>query len=405
MISVIGGTYEEFCQFPPWRQTFGSAGRAVAVIATLGSPATLHTFSSPDGIGQRQALADVFGFTLAATGAAPNVAFDYFHALTPIEITPDSLPLYDPSRRLEVDCDLALRFGVIEGETIVRAERAVYDPQSPGSPVRYHNNGSTAAELALVCNLAEARALTGQLTAEDCASSLLTDDIEVAVIKAGPFGAFVATRSIREWIPAFQSDTVFPIGSGDVFSAVFAKSWLLDTMRPDDAACTASRATAVYCGSSTFPSTRQLAESALQLVPFTPARPVTRPPRVYLAGPFFTMHELWLVEEARAELTRMGMEIFSPFHEVGMTRTSKEIAQLDLAGLDNCDIVFALLDSVDAGTVFEIGYARKAGKPVIAFAQKVNHGDLTMIEGTDAIIESDFATAVYKAAWTGWATP
>lgn len=405
MISVVGGTYEEFCQFPLWRQTFGSAGRAAAAIASLGGSARLHTFCDPGSVGQRQAMADLFGFELAGTATAPDVAFDYFHALTPIQITPTTFPLYDSGRVLEVETELALRFGVVEGETLVRAKRAVYDPQSPYSPASYHRNGSTAADLAVVCNLSEARALTGQLGAEECAAALLAPDLELVVIKSGAFGALVATRSTRTWIPAYRSDTVFPIGSGDVFSAVFAKAWLLDGARPEDAADTASRATALYCSSSALPDRQRFESDALPLQPFKPARSAERPPRVYLAGPFFTMHQLWLVEEARAELARMGMTVFSPFHDVGMTQDSGEIARQDLAGLDSCDLVFALLDTLDAGTVFEIGYTRKAGKPVVVFAQKVDPGDLTMIEGTDATIESDFATAIYKAAWTGWSIP
>ncbi|VWC14597.1 integrase [Burkholderia lata] len=101
-ISVIGGTYDELCQFPLWRQTFGSAGRAAAAIASLGGSACLHTFSSSDGVGQRQALADLYGFELAPTVPAPNVAFDYFHALSPIHITPSDVPLYESERVIDV---------------------------------------------------------------------------------------------------------------------------------------------------------------------------------------------------------------------------------------------------------------------------------------------------------------
>lgn len=404
MISVVGGTYDEFCQFPPWRQNFGSAGRAAAAIATLGESVRLHTFCSPEAVGQREAMASLYGYELAATTAAPEVAFDYFHALTPVQVTPSIYPLYDATRVMSVDAELALRFGVVEGETKLNARRVVYDPQSPLDPAPYHRNGSAAQELALVCNLPEARLLSGQEEPADCAVALLAQGTDVVVIKAGAFGALIATAQSRTWVPAYWSESVFPIGSGDVFSAVFAAGWLAGK-RPDDAADTASRATALYCASRSLPDRSRLALDGGKLQAFKPTRLPDRPPCVYLAGPFFTMGQLWLVEEARTELRAAGLTVFSPFHDVGLISSSTEIASRDLEGLEKCDLVFALIDTLDPGTLFEIGYAHKAGKPVVGFAQSVGAGDLTMFEGAGAIVESDFATAIYQAAWTGWAAP
>jgi len=59
----------------------------------------------------------------------------------------------------------------------------------------------------------------------------------------------------------------------------------------------------------------------------------------------------------------------------------------------------AVVNGLDAGTLFEIGYAKSLGKKVVAFAQNVNSSDLTMLIGTDCEITSDFSTAVYKASW------
>ena len=401
MIDIIGGVYDERCQFPIWRQTFGSGGRAAAVIACLGSQARLHTFCSPEAKAQCLALADTFGFELASTSNAPRIAFDYFHALTPVQASPSLYPLYDPGRVLRVDAELALRFGTLEGEALVHGRRVVYDPQSPNAPVPYGQNGSTASELAIVCNSTEARALSGQTDIQSCAAALLSQ-AQVVVIKSGISGALVATQQGQTRVPAYLTDSVFPIGSGDVFSAAFAKAWLLDGQRPDDAADRASRATAMYCGSRVFPSQQRFEEEASKLTAFVRIRSAEQVPRVYLAGPFFTMHQMWLVEVARDELTRAGLSVFSPYHDVGVDGGSNEIARRDLQGLDGCDLVFALMDTIDAGTLFEVGYAHKAGKPVVVFAGHVQSGDLTMIEGTGALVVSDFATAIYKAAWTGW---
>ena len=61
--------------------------------------------------------------------------------------------------------------------------------------------------------------------------------------------------------------------------------------------------------------------------------------------------------------------------------------------------MFALLNGVDAGTLFEVGYARALGKPVYALAQSVRSEDLKMLEGSGCLIFSDFVTAVHHAAW------
>lgn len=405
MIDVVGGTYEEYCQFPPWRQTFGSGGRAAAAIAALGGGARLHTFGAPQALAKRQALADAFNFALAAVVSAPDLAFDYFHALTPIAVPPSSRAADRKARSIEVHAACVLRFGMLEGEGVVHAQRAVYDPQSPSAPAQFGANGSVAQELAVVCNLGEARLLTGAATPQACAEALVRTGAAVAVIKAGPVGALVQSDGEQHFVASYRTDRVFPIGSGDVFSAVFAKAWMEDGLRPEEAAQTASRAAALYCGSMTLPTADLLHDAGARLEPVTKARRDTSPPKVYLAGPFFSMEQLWLVEESRSELRQAGFEVFSPFHDVGLTADAKEIARRDLAGLEQADLVFAVLDSLDPGTIFEVGYARKCGIPVVGFAQHADRAHLTMMIGTNVRIESDFATAIYQAAWTGLALP
>lgn len=402
MIAVVGGTYQEFCQFPQWRQTYGSGGRAAAAIASLGGEAQLHTFGDSSTLAMRQALASVYGFELKHVEAAPDIAFDYFHAMRPVHVTPSYDPLFDSARRLLVTADRVLRYGMLEGEAVVAAQRAVYDPQSPTAPLAFEANGSKAKELAVVCNLQEAQRLTGRETADECAQVLIGQGAAVVVVKSGIQGAFVRWPGGATWIPSYRCERVFPIGSGDVFSAVFAHSWLDKEMRPDDAAALASKATALYCNSQTLPTANTLGSGAANLKAFQAQRPISNAPRIYLAGPFFSMHELWLVEQVRAELEGMGLRVFSPFHEVGTGMDAVQTASQDLQGLDAADMVFALLDGLDAGTIFEVGYAQRSRKPIVALVHKVDPGDLTMLVGTGTSVESDLSTAIYKAAWTAW---
>jgi nucleoside 2-deoxyribosyltransferase len=117
-----------------------------------------------------------------------------------------------------------------------------------------------------------------------------------------------------------------------------------------------------------------------------------------LAGPFFCLAERWLVEEARSHLLGMKLSVFSPLHDVG-PGPADVVAPADLAALDQCDRVFALLDGADPGTVFEVGYARAKGIPVVALTQTLSEEQLKMIVGSGCIHVDDFATAVYLTAW------
>ena len=127
--------------------------------------------------------------------------------------------------------------------------------------------------------------------------------------------------------------------------------------------------------------------------------------RVYLAGPFFSLAQVWLNNEIMRSLTELGLDVWSPMVEAGILtpRSSlkrvKEVVAKDLRALDDATMVFAVLDGLDAGTLFEIGYAVKRGIPVVGLAQQPTVGDLTMLHGADCQIFEDIATALYHAAW------
>jgi hypothetical protein len=283
----------------------------------------------------------------------------------------------------------------------VKADVAVYDPQSPTDPTRFDANGSRAKRLAIVCNREEGSLLTGHQDREEILRSLLQDHgAEVVVLKVGPTGAVAASRDgARYRIPAYRSDCVFPIGSGDVFSAVFAHYWAEVNKPLNVAADLASKATAWYCATRTFPRSGEwgtTSSMAWRPVPL----PSDRAPRIYIAGPFFSVQQLWIVEELRAELTSMGVEVFSPYHDVGCFSSARDIATRDLDGLRSCDAVLAILDGLDPGTIFEIGYARSNEIPVVGLLQQRTADDFKMFDGTDVSLDSDLPSAVYRVVWT-----
>jgi nucleoside 2-deoxyribosyltransferase len=94
----------------------------------------------------------------------------------------------------------------------------------------------------------------------------------------------------------------------------------------------------------------------------------------------------------------MQLEVFSPIHDVGIGPASM-VAKADLAGLDQCDRVLALVDTGDPGTVFEVGYARRSDKPVVALTEVLSDEKKKMLVGSGCVCTHDFATAIYLTAW------
>ncbi len=130
---------------------------------------------------------------------------------------------------------------------------------------------------------------------------------------------------------------------------------------------------------------------------------------VYLAGPFFTVAERWLVDTVKDALEHIGVDVWSPVHEVGPG--GLEVAEADLDGLRRADAVLALLDHADPGTVFEVGWAVRERVPVVGFATSLDPEGAKMMAGTSVELHRDLSTACYRAAWAalglrptpGWA--
>jgi nucleoside 2-deoxyribosyltransferase len=218
------------------------------------------------------------------------------------------------------------------------------------------------------------------------------------VVKRGSLGATVITSSEIRNIPAYRTQRVWPVGSGDVFAAVFAFYWASDKTDPFTAASRASLATAYYCDTKRLPIPTNFTEQAkYQPIEKKNDFPLS-PKQVYLAGPFFTMAERWVINQAREYLMEQGFKVFSPLHDIGFG-TAMEVAPADIEGLKHSDIVFALLDGLDAGTVFEIGYARSHYKPVVVFVQNESDESLKMLAGTNCEIVNDFVSAIYRTVW------
>jgi hypothetical protein len=390
-VIVVGGVYVERCMEPEWHQVFGSAGRAAVALVPAFGAVKLVTPATAAMRSRVETLASVYGFTAEFIDASAAIMFDYVHPLSTPIITP-APTLIEQSTAVAVAGDIVLRFGMLEADAVVEAEVAVYDPQSAFAPAPFRANGSRAKRLAVVLNAFEAVTLGRNANADAAARQILaTDDAEVVVVKRGSQGALVVTQNDAQTVPAYRSESVWAIGSGDIFAAAFTFFWGHKGMAPREAADLASRAVSVYSESRSMPLLD--AEALSDRVPLT-----CKPGRVYLAGPFFNLAQRWLIEEARDALRSQGLDVFSPLHDVGRG-TAEQVAPADLEGLCNCDRVLALVDGADVGTIFELGYARARNLPIVAFAQAMPREDLKMISGSGAYVVGDFATAIFHTVW------
>ena len=390
MLTIIGGTYREICDDPSWDELYGSGLRAAIALSTHIPAIQFTTCIGAEDSADLQAVCDVFAIQLTATPIAETVAFRYQHPLArpawrePAKVT---LP--------PIEAANILLYDLLEANVAVKGQRVVYDPQS-GVPVSFRSTGSTAEHLALVLNKREALSLSGLSASTDLAhvgqQLLASEGAEVVVIKNGAHGALVVEASGVQIIPVFETRSVWPIGSGDIFSAVFAGHWLHAQRPAAEAALAASRLTAQYCQFKYLPLPATPDEDFKPLLP----RPERK--KIYLAGPFFTLAQRWLIAEALDKLAEFGNEVFSPFHEIGLGSAEQVVAK-DIAAIEWADVVVAMLDGLDPGTLFEIGYAKALGKHVVVFIEDPGQHDLTMLIGTNCEITDDFTTAIYKASW------
>lgn len=399
-IVVGGGTYWEYCLHPEWEAFYGSAGRAAALLALQGEHVELVTFGNEEKGPYLKHLAQIYGFERGAEAIGPSISFSYTNPLSSPSIAPPR-HLLKQDRMVVAAAPVVLRFGALEGTVVAKGDRVVFDPQDIDLPERFAANGSTAEELAIVCNLQEGQRLAEAESPAEVAHALLRrEGARVAVVKMGAAGALVAEGEKLSLIPAFRTDSVFGIGSGDIFSAAFTYFWGKHRRPAHDAALRASQFVACYCNTMNLPLSEQaVVEAVERFVPNNGTPPTEgQKPKVYLAGPFFTMSQIWLVEQARSALMDQGLEVFSPYHNVGFG-VAAEVAPKDITALEAADLVYAIVDGLDAGTMFEIGYAVKRKIPVVAFTENEPPGSLTMLLGTGVHVVKDFAASIYKLSW------
>lgn len=368
---IVGGLYHEICLRPAWNGLFGSGGRAALTVAGLSSETILHSYFQDFEHAALDSYRDK-GIQLALKKSKSGVAFAYFHPLSQPHLETNGPKEQEP---IKVAGDTVLRFGLVEGDAIVNARRAVLDPQGSMNSQDFRSNGSDAEQLAIVLNENELKTWADDQVPERAARELIcAKQANVVVIKRGFQGATVVNESLKVYeIPAFKSPIVFKIGTGDVFSALFSLLWGEQDIDPVDAAYQASAGVAKYAANIRSP---------VRSVPgdFTAVSGQPRGP-VIVIGAKNTLGRHYAYEEAICRLGELGIDAKSDTDELGHDIPS---AILVLAEGMNELAVRTAIESHEGVTAIVLDELQSAGE----FQDLVGKR-----------LVSDFTTALYHVAW------
>jgi hypothetical protein len=391
-MKIIGGAYREICGEPVRDQFFGSGVRAAIAISSASASLELITVATPEDQEIIETFAHGFGFTAWSERRPHQVQFLYPTPLSAPSLSPKDSSVVQLSAKDET----VLAFGMVEANWAVEGTNVVIDPQgltSVDSRIRWD-----ARRAALVANRSETLAISKTGSSVELAGRAIIKrhGFDVVVVKCGALGAVVIERGGVSEVGVFPTQSVYPIGSGDVFSSVFAYCWGELGLPAADAARRASLGTAVWVSRAPMQILRPSGEVVNP--DFLEERLIREPPIIYLAGPFFSIAQRWLVNTLREGLNDLGAKVISPLHDVGFG-PSHNVAHADLEYLAKANGVIAILDELDPGTLFEVGYANARGIPIVGFASHVADEDLTMVTGTGIPIFKDLSSAAYQSIW------
>lgn len=399
----MGGTYAELVVVPDHHED--AAGSGMRAAEALGNRcASLVTAVDDRTADAADAAAAVFKIEREISERSQPVGFRYF---TPVSDPAIDGPASKFHKELKADDSTVLVFGLVEqGPTSVRTERLIVDPQQPRDLEVLNMDGLSGDRLVIIANRREAASLAGKAgqPIESAMTILSNYEADAVVVKDSGRGCVVVERRGVNvdvvHVGPHPTRTVWPLGSGDVFAAGFATAWDHGA-QVVEAAKVASNSAAWWCGSrrSVLPAAILVGSQVEDLLPGSSAelQVPLESPVVYLAAPFFTLAERWLVETCRDILIDLGATVFSPLHDVGSG--GDEVAEQDLRGLEQCDSVLALLDGWDSGTVYEVGWAHRHGLPVVGFLNRTVDDGTKMLVGTGAEVHDDLSSALYRAVW------
>jgi hypothetical protein len=351
-------------------------------VSNISPDSSLHTYVGTTTAAAVTYLKDL-GIRVKGYPSGAGIAFAYFHPLSQPHIEPPVQAIMKQPP-IAVSGKAVLRFGFLEGDAVVKAQRAVYDPQNY-APVDFYANGSIADELAVVLNESELYALSGKGSIADGVACILQNPhVLAAVVKRGTQGAEVFERGKEcSHVPAYRSTKVFKIGTGDVFSAIFAHYWSEKLLSPHEAANIASKAVADYASSKTLPVSHKLSEN-LTAIGSAPPRPVQ------LVGTTNGIGRRYVMEEARFRLRELGAHVISDVFD------DLESPQAHSAP----GAMLAVSEGLSHELQTQILRAHSDLLPIVILAEHNTGQIFSSLVSRKFIVTDDFSSALYLAIWS-----
>jgi hypothetical protein len=252
-LNIIGGTYLESCVEPNYYDLYGSGLRAACALSEKGFDISFISCVGDEELSTAQSACSIFNIKDNFVNIEETVLFEYYHPLSK-PVAYSKVFLLPIISLPELKAEFILFYGLIEATIQVDGNFVVYDPQN-GIP--FSKTNSKAQHLALVLNRLEVLTLANMTSSGDLslAGKLLLEQehAEVVIIKDGSNGGLIVTPSGVDYFSVYQTTKVWPIGSGDIFSAAFAWQWVIEGKSPAEAAIFASQCAAEFCETQSLP--------------------------------------------------------------------------------------------------------------------------------------------------------
>jgi len=101
---------------------------------------------------------------------------------------------------------------------------------------------------------------------------------------------------------------------------------------------------------------------------------------IYLASPFFNPQQDQVVEDLKRSMGRFSLEYYSPKDQFRVNFKTdppeklEQCFQANIKAIREADLILAVIDDFDPGTVWEMGYAFANKKPILAFSAVPGRG-------------------------------
>lgn len=257
---IVGGTYLELCRYPKWQRLFGSGMRAAIAASGLSEGTVLHTYVPSVWKSDVEVTLSSFGIVGELAHTRHELIFEYLDTLQKSYI-PDVPGDDEQEQSLDVQGDVVLRFGFMEGNAKVDGRTVVYVPQN--SYEAFHSNRSTAERLAMIVSEEELLGFGGLDHHVKPTEEILTraaqnifdmkpaPQVLLSRDRLGGLQLFLSEAPIL--IKSYAAGSYFRIGVGDVLAAAFTHAWGELGMEPLDAADFAARSIAYFVEDARLP--------------------------------------------------------------------------------------------------------------------------------------------------------